>query len=1304
MQFKISNPQINKFFTKSSPWFNLDDYEDIDDLDLLFMAITIQFFKLKLDDFMIELRLFSGHESITDNEVQERLKRLAKKRLLAFNGQSVNLSSDTLFIFIKITANRPHSEDIHSIIFNEFDLENELIFCTRALLRDSYHSFYIPPELYSGMITFLRSDLLFKESIRKDMINEFCKIFPIMIKEGLINNQHSIIEHVLKKRVLSFIEQCTKLIHYDFHSDLWLASENFEDLTFLAEPISGEYLKQSVNWFDDMGYYSSSTLLDIFIKKVINIKDTKKLGIIFDNKKSSINYAFDYNFLLLMEKLIKAETYDLTNMFYQRELQQIFFGQDMGQPTPSYFLITLLMLAFFPISHEKRMDEFKNALLEQDYVKQILQNTYKIPIEIIAKRLLHQILNVPTELPPFFKTVNASEIFIGNLSQIINKKNQPSKEFQQTRLIWVLDERLYLIPKIQKEGKKGWSTGSKLSLKNLTDDHYMKQHPISDEENKLIDLVKPNLNAIAHDILSLDKRLFKQLRELKNVFNHEGEPIKFVDLSKLVVIEQKNSTYQFSIYPTEEVQLNRFSNYEVTLYEIGPNLFGYENFDEITKETIEHLKQSHRLNFKQKEQVLELISPLVNYYDESVGDGNVQVVQWEPKIHAWIKTQASHFMIELTFNDERLNTTIPSFNSSPWIELKDKKWCKRDIAKEQMQLLDIFKALNIPQECLKNVCFTFKIDLMTEVIETLAQFEEVQLHWYNSNNQVKFISEKDFRIKINEDNGWFHVQGEVDIDGREFLEIQKLFDARKKGFITLNQSNIQLVLSKALKDKINLLESVLGENSTIETKLAYPLQQLLSSMTVESDDTWNNLAKKWHEPLVIEESLFNNLREYQQESVKWAIHLLTHGFGACLADDMGLGKTIQALKVISYFSHQGPTLVIAPKSVLYNWQEEAYKFTDGLKPIIFDDNKDKSSLFDSLTSNDLLIMGFSQVNLWQEALGKVQWQTVVLDEAQNIKNHTTKRAQAVFELNAKGRLILSGTPIENDLVELWSLFTFINPGLLGPLEHFKRKYSTVQKNQSDLDKLRAVVGPFVLRRLKTDVLAELPEKIEINHHIYLEDNERKLYEVIRQNALSNAKKNPIELLSALTRLRQVCCDPYLVFNEKKGISSKLQEALRIIEEALSNGRKILIFSQFVGLLERLGHFLEVERISYSLLTGQSTLKQRNQAVEDFKKGETSLFLISLKAGGTGLNLTEADTVIHLDPWWNPAIEDQASDRAHRMGQTQVVTVYRLVTVDTIEEKILQLHGQKRDLAQKVLSGQDETQKLSPELLVSLLHK
>jgi superfamily II DNA or RNA helicase len=450
------------------------------------------------------------------------------------------------------------------------------------------------------------------------------------------------------------------------------------------------------------------------------------------------------------------------------------------------------------------------------------------------------------------------------------------------------------------------------------------------------------------------------------------------------------------------------------------------------------------------------------------------------------------------------------------------------------------------------------------------------------------------------------------------------------------------------------------------------------------------------EPLPAPPGFLATLRHYQQEGLGWLQFLRRCQFGGILADDMGLGKTVQTIAHLLFEKQQGrlngPSLIVAPVSVIGNWQQELRTFAPSLKVLTLHGSRRKE-LFHAIGRTDVVITGYPSLQLDSEALLAHEFSFIILDEAQMIKNPRAKVSQMARALRAQHRLCLTGTPMENHLGELWSLFDFLQPGLLGNEKHFQRLYRTpIEKNgdQPRAEALTRRIAPFVLRRTKDAVAKELPAKTQIVESIVLDEQQRDFYdgirlamhqrvrEAIEQQGLA---RSHITVLDALLKLRQACCDPRLVSADAQTRaipSAKLEWLLTVLPELAAEGRRILLFSQFTAMLRLIEAAVQELSIPYCLLTGET--QQRAGVVRQFQSGAAPLFLISLKAGGTGLNLTAADTVIHYDPWWNPAAEAQATDRAHRIGQQQPVFVYKLIAQNTVEEKILQLQADKRALA------------------------
>ena len=621
----------------------------------------------------------------------------------------------------------------------------------------------------------------------------------------------------------------------------------------------------------------------------------------------------------------------------------------------------------------------------------------------------------------------------------------------------------------------------------------------------------------------------------------------------------------------------------------------------------------------------------------------------------------------------------------------------------------------------------FEFDTSYEALDALLELQEIKkdikILWPEGES-LKILKEYDLsalNISVKNSNNWFELSGTIQIDETRIITLQQLLSkpANSK-FIELDNGEF-IALTEQLKQKIEGLAGFAfsdNEKTKIHNINANFADELLSDMKgFKSNKKWKEQVKKAANAINLSPALPTTmqaeLRPYQLDGFNWLSRLSHWGVGACLADDMGLGKTIQALAIILERAKNGPQLVIAPASVCLNWIAESAKFAPTLNTSFFGTGDRKENL-KNLKPFDLVLCTYGLLMSEEKNISKINWTTTVLDEAQSIKNFKAKRTQAAFNLQSDFRLITTGTPVENHLSELWTLFTFLNPGFLGTQSEFAAKFAKPIEQDDDLSAkkaLKKMIKPFILRRLKTEVLEDLPEKTEINLSIEMSEEELAFYEALRRNSVDNIENLKeekgagaihLQILAELTKLRRACCHSSLVSKDVNIESSKLQNFIRIVEDLKENKHKALVFSQFTGHLDIIRKVCDERKISYQYLDGSTPTKKRQDLVDKFQAGEGDIFLISLKAGGTGLNLTAADFVIHMDPWWNPAVEDQASDRAHRIGQQRPVTVYRFVTKNTVEERIIALHKKKRALADSLLDGTDVTGKMSAEDLLDLL--
>jgi len=572
---------------------------------------------------------------------------------------------------------------------------------------------------------------------------------------------------------------------------------------------------------------------------------------------------------------------------------------------------------------------------------------------------------------------------------------------------------------------------------------------------------------------------------------------------------------------------------------------------------------------------------------------------------------------------------------------------------------------------------------------------------------------------------WFGLRFDLDIDGQKtplLPLISQLLEHYRPGDLPetlyLDAGNGRFVSVPAAQVE-PVLQTIVGlfdrlDNDTLQLARPDAGRLLdLDAIPVRGATGLKHLARKLAdfsglEPTPLPSTFKGELRTYQQHGLDWLQFLRQHDFGGILADDMGLGKTIQALAHLAVEKRAGrmqqPSLIVAPTSLMGNWQREAARFAPGLKVLVLH-GPDRAEHFDHLADYDVVLTTYPLLPRDRAVLLAQPWHLLILDEAQQLKNPRAQAAQVARKLDARHRLCLTGTPMENHLGELWAQFDLLMPGFLGDQKSFTRSYRTPIEKHEDgqrLELLQRRITPFLLRRTKDRVAAELPAKTELLRMTEFEPRQARLYESVRLTMEKKVRKaiaakglarSHILVLDALLKLRQVCCDPRLLPRGTPGAdapSAKFRLLFDLLPELLEEGRRILLFSQFTTMLGLIETELKHREIDYTKLTGQT--RKRDEAIQRFREGDVNLFLISLRAGGVGLNLVEADTVIHYDPWWNPAVEHQATDRAHRIGQDKPVFVYKLLTEGTVEEKIMALQKRKHNLATNVVGkGREKDQ-------------
>lgn len=905
------------------------------------------------------------------------------------------------------------------------------------------------------------------------------------------------------------------------------------------------------------------------------------------------------------------------------------------------------------------------------------------------------------------------------------------------RLIWLLT--LYsngawqLQPKEQKlSAKGGWSRGRVISLRRL-----------KTEGSNLGYLTPQDLQVCAHlvpDAYSYDNYKFREQALTALV----GHPLVFwedslttpVEVVKgepaLVVRQAKEGKLAISLQPeVKEGRALALTKETLTRLRVVEFTANHRRIAELLGP-----KNQLEVPAAAKDQVLAAISAVAGlvtvHSDIGGGVADAETVAAQPQPHLHLLPAGEGLKVSLL--------TRPFGEGGPYYrpgsggelviaDIQGKRLqTQRDLTQEKSLALAVEQACPTLQR-LATDQGEWLIPDPEDCLELLLELQDLEdravVEWPEGEKMriAHQVSLGSFKVKIQRQRDWFAATGEIQLGEDQVMDMQRLLEllqASPGRFVKLADGQF-LALTQEFRKRLEDLRTFSepsGAGVRFHPLAAAALEEWIDEVgELKADKQWRDHIKRLKQAQTLQPQLPSTLqaelRDYQQEGFNWLARLAHWGVGACLADDMGLGKTLQALAVILSRAPQGPTLIVAPTSVCMNWLSEAQKFTPTLNPIQFGSG-DRQQLLDNLQPFDLLVCsyGLLQQDDLAERLAQVQWQTIVLDEAQAIKNSATKRSKAAMKLQGSFKLITTGTPIENHLGELWNLFRFINPGLLGSQDQFSERFANAIERQQDAatrNRLKQLIQPFILRRTKNQVLAELPARTEITLQVQLSTEEMAFYEALRRQAVAKlsetngeAGAKHLQVLAEIMRLRRACCNTRLVSAETPLPSAKLEAFGEILEDLLSNHHKALVFSQFVDHLTILREYLESQQVTYQYLDGRTPARDRKKRVDAFQSGEGDVFLISLKAGGTGLNLTAADYVIHMDPWWNPAVEDQASDRAHRIGQQRPVTIYRLVAKDTIEEKIVDLHRQKRDLADSLLEGADLSGKVSTEDLLKLI--
>jgi len=1024
------------------------------------------------------------------------------------------------------------------------------------------------------------------------------------------------------------------------------------------------------------------------------------------------------------------------------------------------------LLYWFYTSTGKELKTRKQTVVPpiEDLLRQCAERGARWPVMQIARLMSRLGVSLPAHeahADAFFQETvlkDLSELWpvkevwesrIGALEQLIRQQaehrgSEPSE--RPMRLAWKLCEygkdRIMVVPVEQKRTKAGgWTKGREIALYRLA--HY--------EGEKLDYLTSQDREALAG--IFRKQRYYEMAYQLDagvalhalaghpNVFweDRPHVPVEIVCGTPEVRIEPKGGRLCISMNPLPGSGSNGVRNY---VTKESPTRVRVVVFEPI------HLKMAEILSAEgvtipkdRSEAALNRLQGLSKHVaiQSDVALAGVEAETVEPDCRPRLRLQRldqglQAEMVVVPLGGASQRAFAPGFGNPHLVESFEGRTLqtRRNLKEEATRAEQALAAATILGD-LASQNYTWTFDAPQDALELLEQLQAVPaevltVEWPKGDPiTVRSISAQQFHLSIHSAQDWFEVEGEVQVDQGLMVKMRTLLDQIENGdgtFIALGKDQY-IALSRQLRKRLQWLSAGAQTVGKGDTLRMHPLAAIgLEEWKDEIGQFQTDAAFDAHlERLRAVESyqpalpstLQATLRPYQEDGFTWLARLAQWGVGACLADDMGLGKTVEALALILHRASQGPTLVAAPTSVCANWVSEAQRFAPTLRPVRFGigDLGRRDLVLKALGPFDLVICSYTLLQQEVDVLKDVSFATIVLDEAQAIKNAATKRSSAAMSLTGGFRMICTGTPIENRLAELWNLFRFINPGLLGSEDRFHERFVRpieVERDQQASHILKSLVQPFILRRRKSQVLEDLPSRTETMRLVELSPEERALHESLRQRALQRLEgvrdlapgQAHIQVLAELMKLRRCCCNPRLVVPNCGLTGSKLEAFAELVDELLENQHKALVFSQFVDHLTLLREHLDQQGIRYQYLDGSTPPKTRQKRIDAFQNGEGDLFLISLKAGGLGLNLTAADYVIHMDPWWNPAVEDQASDRAHRIGQTRPVTIYRLVAADTIEEKIVQLHHAKRDLADSLLEGTDTAHTLTADELIDLL--
>lgn len=955
------------------------------------------------------------------------------------------------------------------------------------------------------------------------------------------------------------------------------------------------------------------------------------------------------------------------------------------------------------------------------------------------------ITSLAISLLPKVKHLEPWEVALDKLLKIhkpatVKAEKKPSLEVE--RVAYMVNMRHYDVqPKLQKskDGGLTWSKGRNIALKSFENSRYSYMTTQDMRVARMVESYSYGwYGQVSYSLNGVD--VIAALAGCQSVFDEMTE-------QRIDIVEEP---LQLTVQPcingfsvSSNVDLRNLVSSDICLSQEGDRQLTVTRVNETQRHTLELLREVGVFPKESKQQLTQLLqnmsgsftvmSPLLkNSTDLKRVDASALIaVQIAPT--ASFNTQHPVPLYSISLAVKPFGTQPPYQQPGQGLEIVSTKikgervQTERNLKAEKANLNTLRKAVPaFAHEETDDNHWLLNTAQCLELLETVRSMPEVAFVEWPQGAKMRVvrpvITADKLRLKISSAGQWFELEGDIQIDDKEKLKVAELLQRLREAegnFIRL-EGDEYIALSEQLRRQLQAIDKMTagrGKELKVATMNGLQLQGLEDlGAKVKADEPFRQLMQRIEEAGKLRPAVPSNihaeLRPYQEQGFVWMSRLAHWGAGACLADDMGLGKTLQAITLMQSRAAQGPQLVLMPTSVLLNWQQELRRFAPALNVKVLNMGN-RSQTVTEAAEGDVVLSTYGLLVTEQDLLASRNWTTIVLDEAHTIKNRDTQTSQGAMRLKGDFRLLLTGTPLQNHLSEIWNIFQFANPGLLGSYQQFTDRFILPVERDHDQERqrlLRRLLSPFLLRRTKDEVLSELPQKTEITLRVELSTEEQALYDNLRQQAIANLEesrqKGALQALAEITRLRQAACHPRLINPKLKIPSSKTQAFLDLVAQLRSSGHRVLVFSQFTSHLALIREALDglTPDLSYLYLDGSTPTQERNRLVREFQTGDIPLFLISLKAGGLGLNLTAADFVIHLDPWWNPAIEDQASDRAHRIGQERPVTVYRLIAAGTIEEKIIRLHSTKRSMADALLQDADLYTQVTADDIIRLLRE